>query len=128
MGSAPWLGSWAEIAPGQTVTHRFDTNGTYVYYCMLHIGMVGAIVVGDGSGAGLSMSAGAYPSGDVATGAAFALTTSARTTNADATGSSTGVKIALALVGTTVLASVAGVIRYARAARVRNRNAAEVAS
>lgn len=37
---------------GDSVQHKFDENGIYVYSCLLHPGMVGAIVVGDGSGAG----------------------------------------------------------------------------
>ena len=37
---------------GDSVEHTFDDNGIYVYSCLLHPGMVGAIVVGDGSGAG----------------------------------------------------------------------------
>jgi plastocyanin len=37
---------------GDSVRHTFDENGVYVYSCLLHPGMVGAIVVGDGSGPG----------------------------------------------------------------------------
>jgi plastocyanin len=39
---------------GDSVQHTFDENGVYVYSCLLHPGMVGAIVVGDGSGRGLA--------------------------------------------------------------------------
>lgn len=54
-------GSWgdfSEIANGGSVSYRFDANGVYVYSCLIHLGMVGAVVVGDGSGnAGLSSAA-----------------------------------------------------------------------
>jgi plastocyanin len=54
-------GSWGdgtEIATGGSVSYRFDGNGVYLYSCLIHPGMVGAVVVGDGSGdAGLSAAA-----------------------------------------------------------------------
>ena len=54
-------GSWGdftEIATGGSVSYRFDANGVYLYSCLIHQGMVGAVVVGDGSGdAGLSAAA-----------------------------------------------------------------------
>ncbi|MGH9177401.1 MAG: cupredoxin domain-containing protein, partial [Acidimicrobiales bacterium] len=34
---------------GQEARHRFDAPGTYPYSCILHPGMVGAVVVGGGS-------------------------------------------------------------------------------
>lgn len=43
-------GSFRELAPGSRVAFRFDGNGVYLYSCMIHPGMVGAVVVGDGSG------------------------------------------------------------------------------
>ena len=46
---------WASespLAPGARTTHRFDQPGTYPYTCILHIGMSGAVVVGDGRGSG----------------------------------------------------------------------------
>ena len=46
---------WASespLAPGASTTHRFDRPGTYPYTCILHIGMSGAVVVGDGRGSG----------------------------------------------------------------------------
>ena len=35
------------IAPGDTFSHKFDTIGSYAYYCELHPWMVGLISVGD---------------------------------------------------------------------------------
>jgi plastocyanin len=36
-----------EIAPGSSYTYTFQTAGTYRYYCKLHKGMEGTIVVGE---------------------------------------------------------------------------------
>jgi plastocyanin len=45
-------GGEVELYGGDSVEHVFDENGVYVYSCLLHPGMVGAIVVGDGTGLG----------------------------------------------------------------------------
>ncbi len=46
--------SWGDpgisLLQGDTVRYRFDEDGVYPYSCLLHPGMVGAIVVGDGVG------------------------------------------------------------------------------
>ena len=36
-----------EIAPGASVTARFDEAGVYAFSCALHRGMTGAVIVGD---------------------------------------------------------------------------------
>ena len=41
-------GNYETVAPGESVTLRFENPGTYSYYCFEHNGMVGAVVVGDG--------------------------------------------------------------------------------
>ena len=41
-------GSLENLAPGQTVTYSFANAGIYPYACMIHAGMVGAVVVGNG--------------------------------------------------------------------------------
>lgn len=38
-------GSIHDIRPGGVVSHTFDTPGVYAYACILHPGMVGAVVV-----------------------------------------------------------------------------------
>ncbi len=51
-------GDFSEIARGESVSYRFATDGIYLYSCMIHPGMVGAVVVGDGKGdAGLAPAA-----------------------------------------------------------------------
>jgi plastocyanin len=39
-----------EVAAGDSIAYRFDEEGVYPYVCILHPGMAGAIVVGDGEG------------------------------------------------------------------------------
>jgi plastocyanin len=43
-------GSWGtpEVAPNGKTAVRFDRPGVYPYWCHIHLGMVGAVVVGDG--------------------------------------------------------------------------------
>ena len=47
-GAGVTWGSLENLRPGRTVTYRFDRAGVYPYACMIHAGMVGAVVVGDG--------------------------------------------------------------------------------
>ncbi|MEA2434686.1 MAG: hypothetical protein QOG54_2143 [Actinomycetota bacterium] len=37
-----------ELMPGDDMSYTFDTEGTFPYLCILHPGMAGAIVIGDG--------------------------------------------------------------------------------
>lgn len=39
-----------ELAAGKKLSYRFDEEGVFPYACILHPGMGGAIVVGDGEG------------------------------------------------------------------------------
>lgn len=40
-------GSERYLSQGDTLTQRFDDAGVFPFYCMLHPGMVGTVVVGD---------------------------------------------------------------------------------
>jgi plastocyanin len=51
VGVGDTWGSFGELSFGEAASYRFDANGVYLYSCFLHEGMVGAVVVGDGSGA-----------------------------------------------------------------------------
>ena len=42
-----WGSRDVEVQPNETVTYTFDAPGVYPYACALHVGMSGAIVVGD---------------------------------------------------------------------------------
>jgi plastocyanin len=46
------------LQPGDTIGWTFETAGVYAYSCMLHPGMTGAIVVGDGAAAAAPAGAG----------------------------------------------------------------------
>lgn len=48
---ASW-GDYIELELGDSVSHRFESPGVYPYYCLLHPGMIGGVVVGDGGAAG----------------------------------------------------------------------------
>ncbi len=41
-------GSEQVISDGQSVSFTFESEGTFPYYCMIHPGMLGTVVVGDG--------------------------------------------------------------------------------
>jgi plastocyanin len=49
--SVAW-GSWKMLRTGRPVVYRFVKGGVYPYVCSMHLGMVGAIVVGNGNGRG----------------------------------------------------------------------------
>ena len=52
MGANAVWGTFGELASRRSVTYRFVRAGVYPYVCTIHPGMVGAIVVGSGSGLG----------------------------------------------------------------------------
>ena len=45
-----WSGGHDEYLRGDDVSFRFEREGVFPYVCLLHPGMVGAVVVGDGEG------------------------------------------------------------------------------
>ena len=47
----------AAVRPGGSVSYRFGDEGVYPYACIFHPGMAGAIVVGDGTGGGITKAA-----------------------------------------------------------------------
>jgi plastocyanin len=47
-GATTEWGNYNELQQGQEVGYTFDKSGTYPYYCFVHNGMIGAIVVSDG--------------------------------------------------------------------------------
>lgn len=78
-GAASSWGSDALMSQGETVSYTFEDEGVYPYYCALHPSMVGAVVVGDGSGEGSASAGAAVLPGD---------DSPPTTTDAAATGSS----------------------------------------
>ena len=51
VGANGW-GHFDDLHQGDAFTATFDQPGTYAYACVYHPGMTGAVVVGDGTGAG----------------------------------------------------------------------------
>lgn len=49
-GATVEWGNYNELTSGASVTYAFDKPGTYPYYCFVHNGMIGAIVVDDAQG------------------------------------------------------------------------------
>jgi plastocyanin len=49
--NASW-GGYEVLKRGRAVTHRFTRPGVYPYVCTYHVGMVGAVVVGDAAASG----------------------------------------------------------------------------
>jgi plastocyanin len=50
-----WGSGHKEAAPNTTMTFRFEDPGVYSYSCLLHPGMTGTVVVGDGTGKGAAV-------------------------------------------------------------------------
>ena len=48
-GAAFQWGSTDQLAYRQTISFRFADSGVFPYFCLIHPGMVGAVVVGDGT-------------------------------------------------------------------------------
>jgi plastocyanin len=116
-GAGYTWGGELELYEGDSVQHVFNENGVYVYSCLLHPGMVGAIVVGDGSGAGI---ASVTTGGSIGTGAARdnapAETSSAAPAGDDA-GGSNAATIALIAGGAALLVAIAAASIALTAAR-----------
>jgi plastocyanin len=47
-GANATFGTFDALRPGKSVAYRFDNDGVYPYFCMMHPGMTGAVVVGTG--------------------------------------------------------------------------------
>jgi plastocyanin len=52
-------GTWGDpeltLYQGDTASYLFDDDGVYPYACWIHLGMIGAVVVGDGVGTDLGV-------------------------------------------------------------------------
>ena len=67
-GVAGDWGSYDELSPGDRVSYEFQAEGVYPYFCFLHPGMAGAVVVGDGIGNGSAAPASLVPPADEGAG------------------------------------------------------------
>lgn len=109
-GAASSWGSDAPLSQGETVSYTFEDEGVFPYYCAYHPSMVGAVVVGDGTGDASSNAAAAIlPANDPPP----------TTTDAAATGSSQSTFIAFGLGALGVVV----VLMARRAWKLRRRHA-----
>jgi plastocyanin len=117
-GVAGSWGTFEEYELGESVSYTFDESGVYPYFCELHPGMVGAVIVGDGAAAagngGKGVLAVSEP-GDV--GSEQAAASDSEVTD-DGGGSSSLVIIAL---GTALAAALIGGVALAMTGRLRLR-------
>lgn len=107
VGGQLW-GHFEDLDPSQRFQATFDRDGIYPYACIIHPGMTGAIVVGDGVGAGNGRSVTVRPvqAPVPASPAAFA---------APGAGTDTGTVLPAAVIALVVgLAIGAGVTTYRR--------------
>lgn len=101
-------GTFDALAPGDKVAYSFDGDGVYVYSCMIHPGMVGAIVAGTGRGDGSLQPAAQLVSGGIgpATPAAETASTGVATSDGDMAtglvGGAIGIVIGLGIAGVVV--------------------------
>lgn len=58
-------GSLQELQQGDTIEATFATAGVYPYVCILHPGMIGAVVVGDGGASATALETGLAAAGSI---------------------------------------------------------------
>jgi plastocyanin len=103
-------GSFDEVASGDRVAYSFKSNGIYLYSCLIHPGMVGAVVVGDGRGdaglgpAAVAMVPGAPAAGDATqeTGSETGSATSSGVLGSGLVGGAVGIVVGLGIAGVLV--------------------------
>jgi plastocyanin len=61
LGANGAWGSYDALKQGGEATYGFSEAGVYPYVCTLHVGMVGAVVVGDGVGGAIDTTTAAGP-------------------------------------------------------------------
>jgi plastocyanin len=107
-GAGGWGTGYKELSRGQSFHLRFQEPGLYLYACVIHPGMVGAVYVGGGRGIDVANSSSVTPPSDdvvadgTSTEAAVAEGLEAEATSAteDAPGPSTGL---MALLGVAAI-------------------------
>ncbi len=120
-GAANSWGEYEELYQGDSVVYSFDESGVYPYFCLLHPGMVGAIVVGDGT----SSSTGSVSGDDSAVSAVPPMAEGqSASSEAPPSDSSGGAGTYLLVIGVTLLAGTVGlsVGLIARHGGLRGRN------
>jgi len=118
-------GDHETVPGGESVSYSFADEGTFLYFCALHPGMVGAIVVGDGTPDGASI--GDAPAGRTDSVAAAGVADAAPDAGASASKAAPdddGDGLSLGIIGLASGAAVALVAGAGAAAWVRARRVA----
>jgi plastocyanin len=117
-GAGGWGTGYKELSRGQSFRLRFQEPGLYLYACVIHLGMIGAVYVGAGRGIDVANSDSVTPPDDVAADASSSetagtedLKTEAASASEDASGAPTGV---VALLGAAAVGAGFGVGRLRR--------------
>lgn len=111
-------GEWGteEISPQKAGGVRFDAPGVFPYWCSYHIGMIGAVVVGDGH-----LDSKAASSGPVAVAVEDDPPPGGAAATADGSRARSSSDEGVAPVAAVAIALVAGVVGYGVAMAVRRR-------
>jgi plastocyanin len=107
-----WGAAQSAIPNGRMLSHTFAAAGVYPYSCMIHPGMTGAIVVGDGATAAAGLVAPAGPDASAA-----AALSSPEPVPAASSGDPLPIVAGLALAGLGAAALVGAVVRVGRRRR-----------
>jgi plastocyanin len=127
-GAGAMWGDYSTFIRGGSVTHRFSRPGVYPYFCYVHAGMVGAVVVGSGGKASSTQSsdAGVASIFSPPPGASVAPATVAETETEPASASSADPWRTVALVTLGLLVAAVAGIGAQRFGLRRSRAGAEV--
>jgi plastocyanin len=118
-GAAEQWGSHTVLNNGKSVAWRFENAGVFPYYCDIHPGMVGAVVVGDGVAADTTNQGAGVAYVDEAQPPAPAPAAAAAAPPAGSDGSDSGPLVAglLALAGAVLVGAVIMLARRTPGAR-----------
>lgn len=114
---------YQNLAPGTTMAYRFDSEGVYPFFCEIHPGMIGAVVVGDGAVPGMETVVEAPPPPEPVDEAAEPVDDAAEETVdgtlTGASGGSSGPRAAALAIGAASLGFGAGLVLRGRPRGVR---------
>ena len=112
-GAALSFGDYEELGAGQAISYAFERPGVYPYFCFLHPGMVGAVVVGDGQSA--------TPAGDEALAALVASQPDGDAGNANEAAQTTTAEDPTGTDALLILGAVAGLLVIAAGVTLASR-------
>ena len=112
-------GSERFLSQGDTITQRFDDAGVFPFYCLLHPGMVGTVVVGDPDPADVTEELSTVDTSGIGSGdQAAAPPDAVPASDAEPASDSLPAVLTVALVAAVALAGAAGFALLRRRSRV----------